>query len=90
MKKVGSFLGLAAFVALLLAGVSKLLLALSINLGSISTIISLVSDIALVFTVVVAAYPFAKQQKGSAWMIIYWVLTAFAVFGVVFYGTKLF
>lgn len=89
MKK-NTLLGVLAYVTLFLAGIIKVLNAIGLNLGTIGGVLAIICDLALVFTVVIAAHPFAKNQKHIAWYIIYWVLAAFAVFGAVYGGTKLF
>ena len=88
MKKT-TFLGIIAFFALFLAGVMNILMAI-VNLGSVGVALQLIADLLLVFTVVIAAYPFAKANKTNFWFIVYWVLTVLAIVGVVFGGVKLF
>ncbi|MCL2555885.1 MAG: hypothetical protein FWE03_02545 [Firmicutes bacterium] len=77
----GQFLAVLAFVVLIVAAVVWLLTGILDLQGPILGVASLLLNISIVVVIAVAAYPFAKANRRSAWWIIYWIIVIIALIG---------
>ncbi|MDR0697358.1 MAG: hypothetical protein LBF68_07520 [Christensenellaceae bacterium] len=73
-------LQICAFITLILAAIIWILSAFGI-LGGAAAAMMFIKDLLILFTISLAAHPFAKSL-GQTWYIIYWVIVVLAFVGM--------
>jgi len=81
----GQFLAVLAFVVLIVAAIVWILSAVALT-GPIVGVTNLLLNIAIVGVIAIAAFPFAKANRRSAWWIIYWIIVIVALVGAAIGG----